>query len=212
MLDASLITSPVPPIAVMVPLLAAFAAPWLGHVSERARAVVLALACALEVFLAASFIPGVLNGTVYQAYLIKLTPVVWIHLRVDAMGALFGSTAAMLWLLAMIFSAGYMADENKLSRYYSFSMLCLAWTMGVAYAGNLLTFLIFYELFSIMTYPLVVHEETREAMAAGSSTSSTSSSAAASCFSASWSPSTSRARRRSRRRGFWTRAWTAPRC
>ncbi len=60
-----------------------------------------------------------------------------------------------------------MADEHKLGRYYAFFMLCLGCTIGVAYAGNLLTFLIFYELFSIMTYPLVVHEETPAAMAAG---------------------------------------------
>ncbi len=74
---------------------------------------------------------------------------------------------SVLWLLALVYSAGYMADGHKLGRYYAFFMLCLGWTMGVAYAGNLLTFLIFYELFSIMTYPLVVHEETPAAMAAG---------------------------------------------
>jgi multicomponent Na+:H+ antiporter subunit D len=165
--QTSLVTSAVPPIAVLLPLLGALAAAPLGRASERVRTTVLALLCASVVGLAFALIPGVLGGSVYETYLIKLTPTVWMHLRVDAMGALFGATVAVLWLLALVYSAGYMADEHKLGRYYSFFMVCLAWTMGVAYAGNLLTFLIFYELFSIMTYPLVVHEETPAAMAAG---------------------------------------------
>lgn len=166
-METSQVTSVVPLLAVLLPLLAAVAAIPLGRISERTRTSVLAIACAVQVALALSLIPGVLGGSAYELYLLKLTPVVWMHLRVDALGALFGATAAVLWLLALVYSAGYMANGHRLGRYYSFFMLCLGWTMGVAYAGNLLTFLIFYELFSIMTYPLVVHEETPAAMAAG---------------------------------------------
>jgi multicomponent Na+:H+ antiporter subunit D len=46
-------------------------------------------------------------------------------------------------------------------------MLSLGWMLGVAFAGNLITLLVFYELFSILVYPLVVHEETPEAIRAG---------------------------------------------
>ncbi|MBE0416218.1 MAG: oxidoreductase [Coriobacteriia bacterium] len=139
----------------------------LGRVSERARAFGLGSICAVTAALTIALIPGVLGGAVYETYLLRLTPVIWLHLRVDALGALFGATVSVLWLLALVYSAGYMADEHRLGRYYAFFMLCLGWTLGVAYAGNLLTFLVFYELFSILTYPLVVHEETPAAMAAG---------------------------------------------
>jgi multicomponent Na+:H+ antiporter subunit D len=110
---------------------------------------------------------SVARGAVWETYILQLTPDIWMYLRVDALGALFGATVAVLWTLALVYSWGYMAEGHRLGRYYSFFMLCLAWTMGVAYSGNLLTFLIFYELFSILTYPLVVHEQTPEAMAAG---------------------------------------------
>ena len=163
----AILTSIVPPLAVLLPLIGAVAAAPLARVSERLRAVVLSAICVATAALSISLVPGVLAGGVYEAYIIKLTPVVWVHLRVDALGALFGVTVACLWLLALVYSLGYMADEHRLGRYYSFFMLCLGCTMGVAYAGNLLTFLIAYELFSIMTYPLVVHEETPEARAAG---------------------------------------------
>ncbi|MCE5203764.1 MAG: oxidoreductase [Actinomycetia bacterium] len=139
----------------------------LAKVSRATRSVGLCAVCAATLVAAASFVPGVLSGKVYETHILKLTPTIWMYMRVDALGALFGLTVAALWMLALVYSLGYMADEQRLGRYYSFFMLCLAWTMGVAYSGNLLTFLIFYELFSILTYPLVVQEGTPQAMAAG---------------------------------------------
>jgi multicomponent Na+:H+ antiporter subunit D len=41
--------------------------------------------------------------------------------------------------------------------------------MGIAMAGNLLTLFLFYELLTLTTWPLVVHNGTREALAAGRS-------------------------------------------
>ena len=166
-MDSSLVTSPIPPLAVFLPLVGGLAGLGLGRLSERVRDAGLGVVCAVTAVLALWFVPGVLAGNVYEIYLLKLTPSIWIHLRVDAMGALFAATVALLWLLALVYSFGYMADGHRLGRYYTFFMLSLSWTLGVAYAGNLLTFLIFYELFSILTYPLVVHEETPAAMAAG---------------------------------------------
>jgi multicomponent Na+:H+ antiporter subunit D len=39
--------------------------------------------------------------------------------------------------------------------------------MGIAFAANLLTFLIFYEVLTISTYPLVIHKESAAAISAG---------------------------------------------
>jgi multicomponent Na+:H+ antiporter subunit D len=161
------VTSPIPLLAVFLPLAGALAGVWLGRVSERVRTSALGVVCAVTAGLTLWFIPGILDGRIYETYLLRITPTIWLHLRVDALGALFAATVAILWLLALVYSAGYMADSHRPGRYYAFFMLCLGWTIGLAYAGNLLTFLIFYELFSILTYPLVVHEETPAAMAAG---------------------------------------------
>ncbi|HET6498112.1 MAG TPA: proton-conducting transporter membrane subunit [Coriobacteriia bacterium] len=166
-LEPAVVTSLIPPAAVFLPLLGAFAALPLGRISERARVIGLAAVAAATAALTLAVIPGVLAGTVYEAHLVRLTPEIWIHLRIDALGALFGATVSVLWLIALVYSEGYMRDGHRLGRYYPFFMLCLGWTLGVAYSGNLLTFLIFYELFSILTYPLIVHEETPEAIAAG---------------------------------------------
>lgn len=167
MVETQLVTSIVPPLAFVLPIVgAAGVVPFTAN-APRLRKAALAAICVLEVIVAASFVPGVLSGTEYQTHLVQLTPRIWMYLHVDALGALFGLTASVLWLIALVYSFGYMEGEHRLGRYYAFFMLALSWTMGVAYAGNLLTFLIFYELFSLLTYPLIVHEETPEAMAAG---------------------------------------------
>lgn len=166
-MEAGYVTSFLPPLAFLLPILGAVAIVPATAKAERVRQVGLTLVCIANVIVAAMFVPGVLDGKIYETYVIQVTPAIWMYLRVDAMGALFGLTAAVLWLLALVYSFGYMEGGHRLGRYYGFLMLALAWTMGVAYAGNLLTFLIFYELFSILTYPLIVHEETSEAMAAG---------------------------------------------
>ncbi len=166
-MESQLTTSLVTPAMFLLPILGAIAVVPLTRTSPKARALGLGLACAVTAALSMSFIPGVLAGKIYETHVLRLTPSIWMFMRVDAMGALFGTTISVLWFLALVYSAGYMADEHRRGRYYTFFMLALGWTLGVAYAGNLLTFLIFYELFSILTYPLVVHEETPEAMAAG---------------------------------------------
>lgn len=156
-----------PLFAFLIPIVAAVCTVPLQRISARVRDYSL-LACGAAVAVLAVWLAAeVAAGGVYETFILQLTPDIWMYLRVDAAGALFGATVAVLWVLALVYSWGYMAEGHRLGRYYSFFMLCLGWTMGVAYSGNLLTFLIFYELFSILTYPLVVHEQTPEAMAAG---------------------------------------------
>ena len=59
-----------------------------------------------------------------------------------------------------------MKEEHQ-TRYFASFALCLSATVGVAFAANLLTFVIFYEVLTIATYPLVIHKETPLAIRAG---------------------------------------------
>ena len=55
---------------------------------------------------------------------------------------------------------GYMRGnkENKQTRFYTCFALALAATMGVAFAANLFTLFLFYEMLTLSTYPLVSHK------------------------------------------------------
>lgn len=88
-------------------------------------------------------------------------------LHPDPPGAVFGLIASTLWLFATVYSFGYMAEKGGQRIYYSFFLISLSATVGVAFAGNLVTLYLFYELLTLATYPLVIHERTPEASAAG---------------------------------------------
>ena len=117
----------------------------------------------------ASFVPGVLAGTRYVADLGTFATGIRLSLRVDALGLLFALLASTLWIVASVYSVGYMRglSEHAQTRYFAAFAASLAATIGVAFAANLLTLFLFYELLTVATYPLVTHDETEEARAAG---------------------------------------------
>lgn len=86
----------------------------------------------------------------------------------DPLGAIFGLIASTLWIFAAIYSFGYMDGKHKQSTYYSFFLLSFSVTLGVAFSGNLMVLYLFYELLTFVTYPLVIHERSPEAVKAGS--------------------------------------------
>ncbi|VAX25656.1 Na(+) H(+) antiporter subunit A [hydrothermal vent metagenome] len=128
------------------------------------------LASALLMFIIVlSMIPEVLAGKVFVYSLITINSAISISFRVDAMGLLFAITAAFLWLMITIYSIGYLRalKEHAQTRYYLCFAMALSASMGVAFASNLLTLYLSYELVGFFYYPLVVHKETKEAYAKG---------------------------------------------
>ncbi len=119
--------------------------------------------------LVVALLPGALAGRVAETRLLELSPGVALGLRADPLGVFFALVASALWVLTSFYSIGYVrgAGEKRQTRYFASFAVCLSATVGIAFAANLLTFLVFYEVLTIATYPLVVHKESREAIAAG---------------------------------------------
>jgi multicomponent Na+:H+ antiporter subunit D len=127
------------------------------------------LAAGLKFLLVLSMLPAVLAGHTIEAAYINLLPGLALHLRADPFGLLFALLASGLWMITSLYSLGYMRGghyEHQTGYFASFAV-SLSATMGMAFAANLVTFLVFYELLTLATYPLVVHNRTAEAMAAG---------------------------------------------
>ncbi|WP_418284719.1 cation:proton antiporter [Halorubrum sp. DTA46] len=128
------------------------------------------LAAAVAKFgIVASMLPAVLDGSVFEWSLGAFLPGIEFVLRADALGMLFAFLASGLWIVTSFYSIGYMRgnDEINQTRYFAAFAVSLSATMGIAFAGNLLTIFVFYELLSIATYPLVAHDETERARSAG---------------------------------------------
>ena len=111
-------------------------------------------------------IVGVYHGRYYETRLPFLHDFELV-LRADALSLFFLALSSMLWLLTTIYAIGYLEGSPHRSRFFGFFSLCVTSTAGVALSGNLITFLLFYELLTLSTYPLVVHRGTEAARRAG---------------------------------------------
>ena len=167
MTDA-LVSDPRPLLAVLVSFVAAFFIV-ASHRSPNVREGWTVVASLAKFGIVASMLPAVLDGAVFEWSLGAFLPGVEFALRADALGMLFAFLASGLWIVTSFYSIGYMRgnDETNQTRYFAAFAVSLSATMGIAFAGNLVTIFVFYEILSIATYPLVAHDETPEARSAG---------------------------------------------
>lgn len=117
----------------------------------------------------ASMLRPVLVGVEYFYTIAQVAPGVAIRLRVDAMGLLFALVISQLWIATSAYSIGYMRGlkERNQGRYYSFFAVAISATIGVAFAANLFTLYLFYELLLFSAYPLVTHYQDAQAKSSG---------------------------------------------
>ncbi|MBH16934.1 MAG: cation:proton antiporter, partial [Acidobacteria bacterium] len=154
--------------AVLVSLLAAVLLPLVDR-RPTVRETITITAAVLKLTLVLSMLPAVLTGQGVEGVSLALGMGLSLQFRVDALGLIFALTASSLWLLTSIYSIGYLratASTHQTS-YYSAFAVCLSATIGIAFSANLLTFFVCYEVLTLATYPLVVHDRTPEALAAG---------------------------------------------
>ena len=99
--------------------------------------------------------------------LFEFLPEVPLYFCVDPVSILFSLLTVAMWLGSTLFSFDYLSHGEREDRYDIFSLLALGALMGVCFSGNLVTTYIFYEMMTLATFPLVMHEQTKEAVSAG---------------------------------------------
>lgn len=92
-----------------------------------------------------------------------------LKLSAEPMGVIFGLLASFLWVVTTVYSIGYMRGHHEVNqtRFYTCFALALAAVMAAAYADNLLTLFVAYEVITISTFPLVTHAGGEPARKAG---------------------------------------------
>jgi len=121
------------------------------------------LACVLQL------LGPVLNGARPELVLLEPLPGLPIAFQIESLGMLFALVASGLWIVNSIYSIGYMRanQEKNQTRFYVCFALAIAATMAIAFSANLLTLFLFYEVLTLITYPLVTHAGTDEARRGG---------------------------------------------
>ncbi|MCE2517959.1 MAG: monovalent cation/H+ antiporter subunit D family protein [Alphaproteobacteria bacterium] len=125
---------------------------------------------AVITFIAALHVAGhVRDGGTAIWTLIEISPGLSLTFKVTPLGAMFGLVASGLWILAALYTTGYMRGnhEKHQTRFAACYAIAVHAAMAIAWSGNLLVLFIFYEILTFSTYPLVTHKESREAIKAG---------------------------------------------
>lgn len=138
----------------------------LSEKQRQLRTVLNMTGAVVKLMLVAAMIVGVAHGEFYE-WRLQLLPGLDLLLGIDALSLLFITLSAVLWFFTTVYAIGYLEGSPHRSRFFGFFSLCVCATAGIALAGNLLTFFLFYEMLTLATYPLVVHRGTPEALRAG---------------------------------------------
>jgi len=154
--------------AVAVPFLAALLIP-LFHNRPNLREAVTLIAAVLLCACVVALLGPVLDGARPEWTGVEVLPGVAFAFRLEPLGMLFALVASSLWIVNSIYSIGYMRAHNepRQTGYYVCFAIALGSAIGIAFAKNLLTLFLFYELLTISTYPLVTHHRDSEALASG---------------------------------------------
>lgn len=147
-------------VAMAVPLVAALVIPLAARLGDNAREAVTLVAALTLTGMVWSLVPGIMDGNRPAYLLLELFDSLTISFRVEPLGMMFAALASGLWIINSIYSIGYMRGnkEKHQTRFYACFAISLAATMGIAFAGNLFTLFVFYEVLTLSTYPLVVHK------------------------------------------------------
>ncbi len=162
------LTQALPPAVVLVSTFAAVIIFAAGEERRLLRIIVNLAAAAIKFALVVWIGLAVLAGNQLE-FRYELLPGMELVLHADALSILFASLSALLWLVTTIYAIAYLERSPNRARFFGFFSLCVTSTMGISMAGNLFTFFLFYELLTLTTWPLVVHNGTPEALAAGRS-------------------------------------------
>jgi multicomponent Na+:H+ antiporter subunit D len=147
----------------LLPGLAIF---FLKEENSRWRISLNMLGATVKILLIGIMILGLARGYHYRTTM-DFLPGIELVLHADPLSVLFATLSAVLWFWTTLYAVGYLEESPNRSRFFGFFSLCVSATAGIALAGNLITFLIFYELLTLTTYPLVVHRGTPAALQAG---------------------------------------------
>lgn len=109
------------------------------------------------------------SGEEISLNVIELFPGLSIAFKLEALGVLFSLVASFLWIITSLYGIAYMRGnkERNQTRFFMLFPIAISAALGIAFAGNLLTLFIFYEVMTLSTFPLVTHKGTEDAVKSG---------------------------------------------
>ncbi len=155
-------------LSIILPFFATLGIVAAGCKPDLREAVTIATSLVL-LYLVFNLYQGIQQGESISVRWWALLPGLQISFSIEPLGMLFALIASFLWLITTVYAIGYMRSHNEKNqtRFYACFAIAISSVMGIAFADNLFTLFIFYEILTLSTYPLVTHSGTEEAKKGG---------------------------------------------
>ena len=154
--------------SITLPMLATLAIVATGRKANLREAVTIST-CLVLLYFVINLYHGIKQGESISVHWWELLPGLQISFNIEPLGMLFALIASFLWLITTVYAIGYMRGhgEHNQTRFYACFAIAIGSVMGIAFAANLFTLFIFYEVLTLSTYPLVTHAGTEKAKRGG---------------------------------------------
>lgn len=110
---------------------------------------------------------GVIFGGEMEVFLFSFGKNLDLYFRVDSLGRLFAAVVDLVWVLSGFYAFEYMKHEKEEKRFFGFYVMVFGILHGLTFAGNMVTFYLFYELMTLLSVPLILHNRSKEAIMGG---------------------------------------------
>ena len=90
-----------------------------------------------------------------------------ITFSMDGLGCLFAGMISLMWPLVMLYAFSYMKESARKNSFFAFYVMTYGAANGIAFAADMSTMYVFYEMLTLVTIPLVCHYQNHESMYAG---------------------------------------------
>ncbi len=151
-----------------LPLAGAFLVALVGKLPNLRDATTVAISAA-TFWAVLKVLPAVRSAAEPEAVLFSVWKGWDLAFRAEPLGMIFAIVASGLWILTSIYAFGYMRahKETGQTRFFVCFAIAIFAAIGIAFARNLFTLFLFYEVLTFSTYPLVTHHRTEQAMRSG---------------------------------------------
>ena len=139
--------------SLLIPLLPFSHKQWMHLYIEILVLVTSAIVCGL-----------VLEGTTDTFAVVHFVNELSISFKIDGMTMVFAGLIAILWPLATLYAFEYMEHAKHVKAFFMFYVMTYGVTLGIAFAEDMVTMYFFYELLTLVTVPLVMHNLDRDSI------------------------------------------------
>jgi len=141
-------------LTILVPILGSFVTPLAGLASKRARSVWAVLVSGATAVLPLTLVPFALRG---GELVIRKSLAMGFDfiLIVDPLSIFMAAVASFIGFLIVVYSLGYIHNEENQNEYYLMVLLFIGAMMGLVFSGNLIFLYLFWEIIAISCWRLI---------------------------------------------------------